>query len=75
MTAPVAWTSPIDLAQDCREAAESLAAVADLCIPASNDPFDTARSVTAAQVGPVFEILVRTLLSRLDALDQALARG
>lgn len=67
-----ASTNAIDLAQDCREAAQALAAVADLCIPGSDNPYEIARSVTAAQVGPVFDILTRTLLSRIDALEAAL---
>lgn len=64
---------PVDLAMECREVAQALAAVADLCIPASNDPYEASRHITAAQVGPVIDILIRALLGRLDALDQALS--
>lgn len=64
---------PADVAYDCQRIARAILTAADLCLPRLADRRDeAAHELTAAQVGPLFEILGQALEQRLDHLDQAL---
>lgn len=64
---------PSDALFDCRRVAQGLATLADLCISRTDNSAEVQYEVRAQELGPVVEILTHELLTRMDALERAIA--